>query len=353
MMKRAAVVSILLAMVAALMGEHGPCTAFAEEPLFRFLQIADTHVYEGSPHATNHCALANEKMRWIVETVGRGEHFPVPDFVIHTGDMIDGEPQSAGVKLLGPDLRMLKAMIEQLHCPFYPTMGNHENQQQEGSAAFERPYREAFGAGRVNYAFRRGGIRFVVFNDSGAPDANPGAGKTRNQWLRYTLGASPDEPTILCCHIPLVPLRDEQVLSRSFGFSSYAARDPQLLEIVDSHADTVIAVLSGHLHLTGMVRKNGIYHIVPSGSATYPCDYGALLTVFSDRIKVQMQPLPRELAEPNDGAIGFRGSIHGKPRHKEDFVDGGHASAQLYQCGRRGEREFEIPLNGKKRLGVK
>ena len=64
------------------------------EPLFRFLQIADTHVYEGPPHATNHCALANEKMKWVVETVARGKHFPVPDFVIHSGDMIDGEPQA-------------------------------------------------------------------------------------------------------------------------------------------------------------------------------------------------------------------------------------------------------------------
>ena len=45
------------------------------EPLFRFLQIADTHVYEGSPHATNHCALANEKMKGVVETVARGKHF--------------------------------------------------------------------------------------------------------------------------------------------------------------------------------------------------------------------------------------------------------------------------------------
>ena len=142
-------------------------------------------------------------------------------------------------------------------------------------------------------------------------------------------------------------------MSRSFGFRSYAAQDSELLKTVEAHADTVIAVLSGHLHLTGVVRKNGIYHIVPSGSATYPCDYGALFTVFPDRITVQMQPLPRELAVPNKQAIGFQGSIHGKPRHKQDFVDGGHATAQLYQCGRRDEREFEIPLNGKKRLGVK
>ena len=104
----------------------------------------------------------------------------------------------------------------------------------------------------------------------GSPDSNPGAGKARNQWLRHTLDASPDEPTILCCHIPLIPLREERVLSRSFGFKSYAAHDSELLETVETHSATVIAVLSGHLHLTGVVRKRDIFHIVPSGSATYP-----------------------------------------------------------------------------------
>ena len=44
------------------------------------------------------------------------------------------------------------------------------------------------------------------------------------------------------------------------------------------------------------------------GLATYPCDYGAYLTVFSGRIKVQMQPLPSELAVPNNNAVGFRGT---------------------------------------------
>jgi Calcineurin-like phosphoesterase len=147
------VVGVLLAMDTATEALQGPCMAFAQtptarachaagarvktgnrddgEPLFRFLQIADTHVYEGPPH----CALANKKMKWVVETVGSGKHFPVPDFVIHSGDMIDGEPQSAGVRLLEPDLRLFREMIQPLRCPFHPCVGNHENQQQEGDAA--------------------------------------------------------------------------------------------------------------------------------------------------------------------------------------------------------------------------
>ncbi len=318
-------------------------------PLFRFLHIADTHVHDGPPHPTDHCALANEKMQWVVETVCRGEQFPVPDFVVHSGDMIDGEPQSAGVKLLGPDFRLFEEMIRPLHCPFHPCVGNHENQQHEGDAVFEKPYSDVFGANQTNYTFRYGGIQFVNFNNSGAPRANHDVGKARNQWLKQMLESSA-EPKILCCHIPLVPLREEPVLRRSFGFVSHFADDPELLATVEAHADTVIAVLSGHLHLTGMVQQRGIYHIVPSGTATYPCDLGALFSVFPDRIQVQMQPLPRELAKPGDDALGFRGSIHGKPRHAEDFVDARHATAQLYQCGRADEREFEIPLRGKKRL---
>ena len=44
-------------------------------PLLRFMQINDTHVYVGPPHPTDHYAWANEKWRWVVETIHAKELF--------------------------------------------------------------------------------------------------------------------------------------------------------------------------------------------------------------------------------------------------------------------------------------
>jgi hypothetical protein len=55
-----------------------------------------------------------------------------------------------------------------------------------------------------------------------------------------------------------------------------------------------------------------------------------------------VKQLPEDLARAAS-------SIHGKPRHGEDFTDTEHGTAEQYQAGRADERSFMIPLSGKKR----
>jgi hypothetical protein len=299
-----------------------------EAPRFRFVQINDTHVHDGEPAY----ALGNEKMRWLVEALNSGEHFPRPDFVVGVGDLINGE----GLERLAPDFRVLREMLAPLRCPLYPVMGNHEVTQQEGNPTYERPYRDAFGEDRVNYTFEQGSLLFIMLNNSGACSVSEAVTHARNEWLRATLESTPEQPKILCCHIPLVVVREEPVLKESFGFRSYTARDAELLGLVDAHADTILAVLSGHLHLTGVATRQGVAHISIAGTASYPCDY-ALYTVFADRIEGEVRQLPPELVTPVT-------NIHGRPRYQRDFTDAGHPTAEEYVCGRPDERRFTIPL---------
>jgi len=46
---------------------------------------------------------------------------------------------------------------------------------------------------------------------------------------------------------------------------------------------------------------------------------GALYTVFRDRIEVEVKELPSKLSKPDSEAVGFSGSIHGRPRHEKDL----------------------------------
>ena len=205
-------------------------------------------------------------------------------------------------------------------------MGNHENVQRKGSPEYQAAFCEAFGEDRTNYTLKHKGLLFVMLNDSGAPMSNSKeVGRQRNDWLRGVLEESAGVPKIICCHIPLIPIREEPVLTKSFGFISYAAKDPQLLSLVDEHAESIAAVLSGHLHLTGVVVRNGVHHISLSGTASYPCDF-ASFDVFADRIHLRVHSLPEELQTPDT-------NIHGRRRHKVDYTDATHSTAESYVRG--------------------
>ena len=279
---------------------------------------------------------ANEKARWLVEAFRRHAFGEPIGFVVGIGDLIHG----GSLERLAPDLEVFRKVLKPLPHPFYPVIGNHEVVQQERSPEHLHPFIGPFGRKRLDYTFVSKGILFVALNSSGAPSAK--AAILRNAWLRKVLSENARRPKIICCHIPLIPLRDRDTLARSFGFASYCDRDPGTLELVEQHADTVIAVLSGHLHLTGMNTSKGICHFCLSGTASYPSDGAASFAVFPDRLEVSVKQLPEELAHATT-------SLHGRPRHDQDHVDADHTSAEAYQCGTPAERGFALPLTGAKR----
>lgn len=307
----------------------------AGAPLLRFIQVNDLHVQAPDSPAgvekPRNYERANKKARWIIEAINRGAFGPRPDFVIGVGDLIHG----GSLGRLVPDLRELREILEPLKCPFYSVVGNHEVVQQERSAEYLRPYMDAFGKDRVEYTFVRGGVCFIVLNNSGAP--SPQAAVERNAWLKGVLEQSRGVPKIILCHIPLVNLRGEEVLAASFGFRSYRDHDPGTLELIEAHASSVIAVLSGHLHLTGMRMRLGVCHFSLSGSASYPSDGAAVFELFPDRLQVVVRQLPADLARSAP-------TLHGRPRHQRDYTDDAHKTAEQYQCGLATEREFSVPL---------
>jgi hypothetical protein len=329
---RTAGVAAAAGLLAPVCGRSYGAVATPEKPLLRFVQWNDVHVDSDLSSDFPRRARANEKMKYLVKSLNQATFFPVPDFVIGVGDMINGQKPD-----MSPDFALLIPLLADLKCRYYPVVGNHEDRQREGDPKYEIPYCKAFGDGRLNYTFQRGNLLFVVLNDSGAPQSNgTDVGRARNRWFRETL-ASSTAPKIVCCHIPLVPIREEAVLRKSLGFHSYTAHDEELLAAVETPANRVVAVLSGHLHLTGMVRQNGVYHISISGTASYPCDF-ACYEVFADRIRVRVHRLPDELVTPGTDIH------HGKPRYPVDYTDASHATHELYVRGNPSEREFEMAL---------
>jgi len=299
------------------------------KPLFRFLQVNDLHIeHEGKGYKD-----ANVRASWLFNALKNERYFPKPDFILGIGDIIHGESLE-GIK---SDLTYLhENFFDGLSIPFYHIMGNHECKQNEGNLEFEAPFIKANGPDSLNYSFEYNGIEFIIFNNSGTYAITDELEYARKDRLNELLQKKPSLPKIVCCHIPIIPVREENVLAESFGFSSYKTKDTSTLELLQVPEHKVRAVLSGHIHFTGSVVKEGIHHITISGLASYPHDI-ALYSVFSDRIDVEVIRIPSDLLEPVT-------NIHGAGRHGKDFIDGIHPSYTQYIMGNENERRFSIQL---------
>lgn len=94
-------------------GDGGPRVAcslkYGEDGKFKILQLADTHYIEGKPESER--ALRN-----VIEMLDTEK----PDFVIHTGDILYGEPAEASVRAI------LQPIVDR-GIPFAVAMGNHDS----------------------------------------------------------------------------------------------------------------------------------------------------------------------------------------------------------------------------------
>lgn len=299
-------------------------------PRFRFLQINDLHY--GGPKSQTY-VNANQRIDWLFARIRAKDLLPPIDFVILLGDMIHGGTLPA----IQEEMPVFREKVETLGVPFFPVTGNHENVQQESDEAHEAAYRAAFGDRRSHYAVTHKGVEFLFLNNSGSASGRPKeiyAARARE--LDRMLGANPSLPKVLCCHIPLTCVRDEAVLRTSFGFRSYQAGEPELLEMVQARRSNVRAVLSGHLHLTGSTVRGRVRHVSICGTASYPHDI-ALYSVYADRIEAEVIRLPSNLLEVTT-------NIHGAARHKRDFTDASHLDYSTYLMGNPDERRWKIPL---------
>ena len=300
------------------------------------MMLNDTHLPERSYPG------ARARAEWAAACVGGGHGFEPVDFVMAGGDIIDGWQRRFTTEYQ----QLHSWLLKPLSVPFLPCLGNHETNQGHCPAGYAA-YEAQFGPGKCNYLFAYGGIGFIVI-DACFDRAPPCEVWDRcHAFLRQALESVARErlPVFIVSHVPLVPVRDEEVLVESFGFGSYyAVMDPRIRTLVGEYGDGVIAVLSGHLHLTGMMVHQGVHHLTVSGTAGYPADV-ATFDLFDDRVDVEVYRVPERLQDRS-------ADIHGRPRHEIDYTDSCHPDHERYVSGNRDERSFSIPLNGPKRPGT-
>ncbi len=304
----------------------------SEKPV-RFAVFNDAHA-QFAPSAALPAAYpgANERAEWFLSQVTPGGTLGDVDFIMGGGDLIHGENLAS----IGTELAALGERLAKLPVPFYPCCGNHEVRQQEGDAAWEAPYVRAFGADKFDYAIPAGVAEIIVLNNAGTYHVSAARRDARVEAFRRLLTARPGVPKIVVVHIPLLPVRDNAVLRESFGFLSYRTLEVELIDALEVEGRDVRLVISGHLHLTGMVRSGDVRQLVTAGTASFPHDY-PVVTVKPGTIDVEVRTLPAELHESHT-------NLHGVPRYQKDYTDTMHPTAETYLRGNLGERKFSIPL---------
>lgn len=303
----------------------------ADKPV-RFVLVNDWHAQFAPVTTAAGYPGANERAEWMLAQLAPGGALADVDFVMSAGDLINGETLPA----IEGEMTALHARVGWLRMPFYPCCGNHEIREAEGDPAWEEPYRWVWGEDKFDYVIPAGAAEIIVLNNAGSFHVTAPRREARYRALQAMLEARPEVPKILVCHIPLVPVRERDVLRASFGHLTYLSWEGELLDLLDAKgaAANVKLVLSGHLHLTGAIDRRGVKHAVVAGTASLPHDY-AVVTVGARSIAVEVRNLPETLhrAETN---------IHGRPSFPRDPVDATHPTAESYLRGNADERRFVV-----------
>ncbi|MFW6108473.1 MAG: metallophosphoesterase family protein [bacterium] len=241
----------LCALVVAAVSSAGRPALAGEPPDLRFVHLSDTHCRPARRNPRSRLPvdpLAKDLVRSFrlleaaVEDINR--HVK-PDFAVVTGDLADRPNDTAS-------LRRVKAILDDLQCPWYPVVGNHD-----GARAWTR----VFGARRRNYVFRDKGWRFIALDSSRGRFT-----VATRAWLRRVLDADQATPTALLTHYPLVlPEAHKTAARRLYGAGRLVLADADdVLGLLSRHGN-VKAVFAGHCHVPVTTREAGLaHHIAPA-----------------------------------------------------------------------------------------
>lgn len=188
-------------------------------------QLSDSHVDAGPDGDA--AAAALEAAVATVLALSRQ-----PDAVLLSGDLTDsGRPE---------DYARVRELVAPLKVPIYAFPGNHDVRS-ELCRAFDLHG----DGGPIQYAVDVGPMRLVCC-DSTIPGEDDGVyGPERLEWLRTTLEATPDAPTIVALHHAPYPIGIDELDTLAL-----AEDDSRALAALLAEHPQVQRVVSGHFHRT-------------------------------------------------------------------------------------------------------
>lgn len=207
----------------------------------------------------------------------------------------------------------LARAIKNAGLPVYGCVGNHDTgRDSRADIAETLPGLFPDGIKNTDYTFSRPPLRFVVLDGSHWRDEEgkihdhrvKGSKQTSYRkgfigWLRKTLAADTETPTVIISHYQFYLPRGVSPVS---GFYlGKTSMDKKLMAAIDA-APNVVATMNGHHHSNSIGDYNGITCMQNPAFAAWPNAY-RVFRVYPDRMEWEVRQIPnrgliRESANP-------------------------------------------------------
>ena len=235
--------------------------------MFTFAQISDFHISLPDGNADR---MLQTAAHLRVAVAHLNQLHEIPDFVLCTGDLVDGG--GAG------EYTILADILAGLTMPFYLIPGNHDDREAM-RAAFPAHGYLAGHDGFMQYTLEEWEPRLIAL-DTLIP-GQPGGRlcSTRLTWLQDRLAEQPGRPTILFMHHP--PFRTGMKMMDDMGLADRGG----FADLVRRHGQ-IEAVLAGHLHRPITRRFAGTIAMTAPG----PAHQLALDLSGEEKLSVVMEP---------------------------------------------------------------
>lgn len=155
---------------------------------------------------------------------------PKPDMLIATGDLTEfGDADS---------YRRLKNAFEQIECPVWPMVGNHDDRATFAAWFPDVPMADGF----VQYEFDAGPLRILVLDTLEAGRHGGAFCAMRASWLAMRLDEDHVRPTVVVMHHPPVEVGIEWM-------NTHPEEDwVQRFRACVAGRTNIVAIICGHLH---------------------------------------------------------------------------------------------------------
>lgn len=211
-------------------------------------QISDTHVIPagkllyGRIDTAGHLAAAVRHLNALR---------PQPDFVMVTGDLVDGGAPDEYVNF--------RHIVSALDSPFCLLPGNHDDRANLRAAFSEHGYWPSEGA-RLHYVIEDLPLRLICL-DTVLPGQSGGAlGDEQMAWLARRLDERRDHPTVIAMHHP-------PFVSGLAGMDTINCADGEALGAVVARHPQVERIICGHIHRAMSIRWHGTLVTTAPGTA--------------------------------------------------------------------------------------
>jgi len=219
-------------------------------------QITDLHIRQPGHLAYGRLDTAPYLKR-AIQTIARCPQPPTA--VVLTGDLTDFG-QAA-------EYEHLRTLLDDLPCPYYLLVGNHDDAEQLRSAFPGHSY--LGDSGPLQYSVPIGGLQLIALDTTVRGHSHGELDATRLEWLALELEAVSHRPVVVAMHHP--PF--DTLIGHMDRIGLLKGRE-ELARIITAHTH-VERVICGHLHRAIDVRFGGtIASTAPSPAHQLVLDMG-------------------------------------------------------------------------------